>query len=645
MNPFRKDLVDRAFDRLDLDKSGAIDSADIKGMFNPSKHPAVLEGRKTQDQVLQEFLETFDINHGLTKPGEEKEYKVTRDEFKEYYDNVSASIDSDEYFEIVINNAWNLTGKPAVYNKSQKAWTADQAPVVHRSGAESLDSPLGSRKKAPPPKPEDPSKLKMAEDLKQIYKFNEESKEPSASQVAEMAENKRPALDTSAKVKFGNTVITDFPKYQNIMLERFRTKLIARGGKGVVGLERQFRIFDLDASGILAKEEFKKAINDYKLEMDERDLDNLFKMFDKSDSGKINYQEFMTILIGIMNEFRASLASQAFDSLSDNGETPVDLELIKRTYSPHLNPEVKSGKKSEEEVVNDFIGAFEIHHAAFGSSDNKVTKEEFMSYYNKISAAVESDAYFDLMISNAWGLGLRSNAEKLPYAGVSSKIYQVDSKSCWNYDHHKTLFQGEHPLKYGEDSSRPESKAGKSIYELSDTTKPAGAPSFHKAHTDSPGQKGTSDIEILKLVIEKLKARGARGIIGIKKKFLIMDESKSGKIGEQEFNKAIKELRMGVTEENIKRLFKMFDVNHDGTIVYKEFMRIVVGDMNEARKQILEAAFKKLDTTNAGVISVDGLKEMYKADKHPDVMSKKRTEGEVLAEFLDTFEQFYSISV
>lgn len=37
--------------------------------------------------------------------------KVTIDEFIEYYTNISANIDNDAYFDLMINNAWNLDGK------------------------------------------------------------------------------------------------------------------------------------------------------------------------------------------------------------------------------------------------------------------------------------------------------------------------------------------------------------------------------------------------------------------------------------------------------------------------------------------------------------------------------------------------------
>ena len=46
--------------------------------------------------------------------------------------------------------------------------------------------------------------------------------------------------------------------------------------------------------------------------------------------------------------------------------------------------------------------------------DAEITKEEFVDYYTFISASIDNDEYFELMINNAWRIneGANKNWEK-----------------------------------------------------------------------------------------------------------------------------------------------------------------------------------------------------------------------------------------
>ena len=103
MNSNRLALVKKAFKKLDTNGSGDVDFNDICEIYNAKKHPAVLDGRKTERQVLEEFLSTFEMQLSDKPDG-----IVTEDEFIEYYTNVSASIDDDGYFSQMMNQAWNI---------------------------------------------------------------------------------------------------------------------------------------------------------------------------------------------------------------------------------------------------------------------------------------------------------------------------------------------------------------------------------------------------------------------------------------------------------------------------------------------------------------------------------------------------------
>lgn len=107
MNPIRKSFVMKAFKKIDVDGSGELEKNDIKSKYNAKAHPDVKKGIKTEDEVLAEFLDTFEVHHGLKHP-EDRDGKVTTREFIEYYTNISSTIDNDDYFELMITNAWNL---------------------------------------------------------------------------------------------------------------------------------------------------------------------------------------------------------------------------------------------------------------------------------------------------------------------------------------------------------------------------------------------------------------------------------------------------------------------------------------------------------------------------------------------------------
>lgn len=60
MNKNRINLIVMAYNKLDKNGDGQITVADLKGVYNVSKHPKYLNGEWTEDQILRKFLNTFD---------------------------------------------------------------------------------------------------------------------------------------------------------------------------------------------------------------------------------------------------------------------------------------------------------------------------------------------------------------------------------------------------------------------------------------------------------------------------------------------------------------------------------------------------------------------------------------------------------
>jgi Ca2+-binding EF-hand superfamily protein len=94
-------LVKRAFNRLDKYGSGLLEAGDMASQFDASRHPDVLSGSCSPQEVLSSFLETFDVGTVI-------ENKVSQQEFINYYSNISTGIDNDDYFEMMVYNVWHL---------------------------------------------------------------------------------------------------------------------------------------------------------------------------------------------------------------------------------------------------------------------------------------------------------------------------------------------------------------------------------------------------------------------------------------------------------------------------------------------------------------------------------------------------------
>ena len=113
MNAKRKQVVTQAFNKLDIDRSGYIDMNEIKHAYNAKNNPDVRQGKRTEEEVYTDFMDTFQANH-LLKAGPRTK-RVTYEEFLDYYNTISMGIKDDDQFVFLMQNAWKLN--PNTYSR------------------------------------------------------------------------------------------------------------------------------------------------------------------------------------------------------------------------------------------------------------------------------------------------------------------------------------------------------------------------------------------------------------------------------------------------------------------------------------------------------------------------------------------------
>jgi len=209
--------------------------------------------------------------------------------------------------------------------------------------------------------------------------------------------------DTEAKAK---SVIA---KMREVLLYR------TGGFPSMKGMGRQFGIIDRDNSGELDREEMdimlEKFFNHWEIKFTPDEKKSLFTFFDRDNTGFINYNEYIRSVRGDMNEFREDLVLKAFAILDSNGNGLVTKEDIRAKYDVSKNPDVMKGKLTQSDAFDLFIANYDTNQ------DGTIDQAEFIDAYQWISASIDNDDYFELMMRNAWhmsgGEGWAENTSNL----------------------------------------------------------------------------------------------------------------------------------------------------------------------------------------------------------------------------------------
>jgi Ca2+-binding EF-hand superfamily protein len=186
--------------------------------------------------------------------------------------------------------------------------------------------------------------------------------------------------------------------FSDLVVAKFREIVLQRGGSsGIRSLGRVFRIMDNDGNRRISSQELQAGLRDYGLTMSMKDLSLLLAAIDKDGTGALSFDEFMLAVRGVVNSRRQELISMAFDVLDATGDGQIQVDDVVARFDARGHPDVMNGRLNEERALGHFLSQFD------GVDQNGiVTRAEFLDYYRNVSASIDDDDYFELMIRNAW---------------------------------------------------------------------------------------------------------------------------------------------------------------------------------------------------------------------------------------------------
>ena len=182
------------------------------------------------------------------------------------------------------------------------------------------------------------------------------------------------------------------------IVDKLRQRIVARGGStGIRGVAKVLSIMDDNGDKRLSKDELKFGLRDYGVTLTPVELEQVFAAIDRDRNGFVDITEFLVALKGDLNPRRKKMIRMAFDILDRDGSGEVTVDDLVGVYDVSQHTDVVTGKKTETEALQEFMSQWDRLDA-----DGIVTYEEFEDYYKEVSASIDGDDYFELMIRNAW---------------------------------------------------------------------------------------------------------------------------------------------------------------------------------------------------------------------------------------------------
>ena len=342
--------------------------------------------------------------------------------------------------------------------------------------------------------------------------------------------------------------------WEDSILERVKT--LARGKN--LSLKATFDAFDINNSGYIESDEFKRTFEIMQFGLSEAEISRLFAYFNPGPEGKVSYQQFMERMlveaggksdpnspqeilkkVGLLIKESKMPLRQAFAVFDQNQDGKISrveflkvFEMMKLGLSP-ADIEIVWGslKKDAQGFLNynDFCAVFETTDASQARPSFPILRQRIVNVLKaKGIAARPLLMGFD---KNRDGMLSRDEfREAMESLRINLTTYEIE-----------VLL----------DTADQNRDGRVSLQEWCDLTEPRPNP-----------------MDAFRSLLKASKLTHADV-------FSAMDQNKDGFISGQEFRDAIIRLDLGLTLAEIDDMIRLLDVNKDGRLDYREFMKLV----------------------------------------------------------------------
>ena len=420
--------------------------------------------------------------------------------------------------------------------------------------------------------------------------------------------------------------------------------------KSISDIKSAFRKYDTDGDGHISRVELRQVMSKFS----ETDVDAVFALGDKDQSGGIDYQEFITMMLptssSILKRVSAGFRTvadvkAAFKRFDVNNDGQIskselstgmklskdDVEMVFAIGDLDGDGEINVGEfirvmcPSASNALARFRNSFsciEDVTSAFRSMDlncdgalNKKELLEGMNSFGKQFTEDEVNAVFSLADVNSDG--------EINYTEFVSMLFPAASTALAKFRRtHASLKNAKeafdrYDIDGDEEISYDEMVTGMG----GDYTANEINAIFAMGDSDQDGK--ISFLEFAKIMMPAANDALSKfwkcfnSISSVRQAFQKLDIDKDGQISRQEIIQGMSAAGMKLSSSEVDTLFVLGDKDNNGQIDFSEFAQIMIPSASERIAKLkkcfrnrseIEAAFKRFDTNKDGAISYDELR-------------------------------------
>ena len=404
--------------------------------------------------------------------------------------------------------------------------------------------------------------------------------------------------------------LQDLQKIFEFELKRKLTERAKKSSEEMRILFNNLKFFDKDFSGIIDKSQWIKGILRIGLSgFSESDLDSLFSVYDKNNSGQIDYKNFCSFIYG-----REQLNPLSNQSPKINGNiNENNIEQINQNQNFLHNNQVNvANQYQENKNQNQNIKNNQIRNY----------NEEVNINMNDIQPSQKTPIYNNIKNNN------KDNLENIKRTSINYNNNQkMTIKDLFDYENNNNLRESQRKINDYNNSFNNSFPQDKLV-------------SNHNSYYKNRNENAVNSIiSFIKNCINT--NNGITFFTFIKK--LKEKQLKNQGISLNDLYNILLEMSINISLNDLKIIFNALNKNNN-IILIDQLINLIKGNLDEKRKIIIFTIFENIDTEKKGEVSIESLKGMFNAKNHPDVLKGTKSQEGVFEQFCYSLDLFCQVN-